>query len=169
MVKHLIGPRKPLRVAIEKKHPSPSSPGPPDRPDDIARIYARACCELFDFSSFSGKDTSEDRRGFKDQVARLRSKVLFSTRYSINKSQTGFILPYVETANHLIGLHRESQFRSFTALLHERRVFVLEHFRRSARASLKGKLPEDAFAWSWYARHAQGTGMLEGAMLSTQR
>src|SRR4051812_37100014 len=100
---HLVGPGKPLRVAIEKRHLfSFILWGPPGTgKTTIAPIYARALdAELFELSAVSaGKE--DIRRIVGDSATKaleFRPKVLFLDEiHRFNKAQQDFLLPYVES------------------------------------------------------------------------
>jgi putative ATPase len=164
---HLVGPEKPLRVAIEKKHLfSFILWGPPGTgKTTIARIYARALdADLYELSAVSaGKDDirkivgREDKNMSANGTAMLeleRPKVLFLDEiHRFNKSQQDFLLPYVESGQlTLIGATTENpSFEVIPALLSRCRVFVLESLsEESLRTILSNagiKLAKDAFEW----------------------
>jgi putative ATPase len=164
---HLVGPEKPLRVAIEKKHLfSFILWGPPGTgKTTIARIYARALdADLYELSAVSaGKDDirkivgREDKNISANGTAMLeleRPKVLFLDEiHRFNKSQQDFLLPYVESGQlTLIGATTENpSFEVIPALLSRCRVFVLESLsEESLRTILSNagiKLAKDAFEW----------------------
>ncbi|HET9641631.1 MAG TPA: replication-associated recombination protein A [Candidatus Paceibacterota bacterium] len=180
---HLIGPGKPLRVAIEKKHLfSFILWGPPGTgKTTIARIYARALeAELYELSAVSaGKDDIRKIVESGGQDARQKSliapksKVLFLDEiHRFNKSQQDFLLPYVESGElTLIGATTENpSFEVISPLLSRARVFVLEPLSEEALRSIvkrtKLKVPKNAF--DWLLGYANGDarkalGMLEGA------
>ncbi len=171
---HLVGPGKPLRVAIEKKHLfSFVLWGPPGTgKTTIARMYARALdATLFELSAVSaGKD---DIRKIVATDTKGVAKVLFLDEiHRFNKAQQDFLLPYVESGElTLIGATTENpSFEVISPLLSRARVFVLEPLSEEAlRAILKRtkiKLAKEAF--DWLLGYANGDarkalGMIEGA------
>jgi putative ATPase len=144
---HLIGPDKPLRIAIEKKHIfSFILWGPPGvGKTTLARIYANSVdAEMFEISAVSaGKDEMrsiiEKGRTESGKTATLnfdkksastgpKPKILFIDEiHRFNKSQQDFLLPYVESgAITLIGATTENpSFEIISALLSRCRVFTL--------------------------------------------
>lgn len=176
---HLIGPGKPLRVAIEKQHRfSFILWGPPGvGKTTLARIYARALdAELYELSAVSaGKDDIrkivEAGKG-EGNLLPKKAKILFLDEiHRFNKSQQDFLLPYVESGElTLIGATTENpSFEVIPALLSRARVFVLEPLSEEALQAIvkraKLRLSKDAFAWllgyaNGDARRA--LGILEG-------
>lgn len=164
---HLVGPDKPLRVAIEKKHLFSfilwGSPG--TGKTTIARIYANALdAELHELSAVSaGKEDIRkivtrgmDRGEGQGQTSLVpeKQKVLFLDEiHRFNKSQQDFLLPYVESGELvLIGATTENpSFEVIPALLSRCRVFVLEPLSEEALRAIvkraKLKLGKGAFEW----------------------
>lgn len=171
---HLIGPDKPLRVAVEKKHLfSFILWGPPGTgKTTIARIYTHAQgAALFELSAVSaGK---EDIRKIVKADAGGKDKVLFLDEiHRFNKAQQDFLLPYVESGElTLIGATTENpSFEVISPLLSRCRVFVLEPLSEDALKSIikrtKLKVPKAAFEWlSGYANGdaRKALGILDGA------
>ncbi len=171
---HLVGPGKPLRVAIEKKHLfSFVLWGPPGTgKTTIARMYARALdATLFELSAVSaGKD---DIRKIVATDTKGVAKVLFLDEiHRFNKAQQDFLLPYVESGELiLIGATTENpSFEVISPLLSRARVFVLEPLSEEAlRAIVKRtKIKLDKESFDWLLGYANGDarkalGMLEGA------
>jgi len=126
---HLVGPDKPLRVAIEKGHRfSFILWGPPGcGKTTLAKIYAKSIKgELHELSAVSaGKD---DIRKIVEARS-LFPKVLFLDEiHRFNKAQQDFLLPYVENGDlTFIGATTENpSFEVISPLLSRCRVFVLE-------------------------------------------
>jgi putative ATPase len=179
---HLVGPEKPLRVAVEKKHRfSYILWGPPGTgKTTIARIYARALdAELYELSAVSaGKDdirkivgsaqVADSRKARKpaiytQQAAALfeKPKVLFLDEiHRFNKSQQDFLLPYVESGElTLVGATTENpSFEVISPLLSRCRVFVLEPLSEEAlRAIVKRtKIKVDTATFDWLLGYANG-------------
>jgi putative ATPase len=173
---HLVGPGKPLNVAIQQGHIfSFLLWGPPGvGKTTLARIYANSVeGHLYELSAVSaGKD--DIKAIVNDQ--RLRKpgpKILFLDEiHRFNKAQQDFLLPYVEKGDLvLIGATTENpSFEVIPALLSRCRVFVLNELADGdmkeiiKRAGVKmGKEAQD-----WLIRMANGDarqliGVLENA------
>jgi putative ATPase len=132
--KQLVGPGKPLRNAIEKKHIfSFILWGPPGvGKTTLARIYAQSVdADYYELSAVStGKD---DIRKILEKKPNLsideRPKILFLDEiHRFNKAQQDFLLPYVESgALTLIGATTENpSFEVIPALLSRCKVFILK-------------------------------------------
>jgi putative ATPase len=126
--KHLVGPGKPIRTAIEQGHLfSFVLWGPPGcGKTTLAKIYAKSLnAEFFELSAVSaGKD--DIRKIVKG--AYMRKKVLFLDEiHRFNKAQQDFLLPYVENGEiTLIGATTENpSFEIIAPLLSRMRVFIL--------------------------------------------
>jgi putative ATPase len=127
----LVGPQKPLRVAIEKKHIFSfilwGSPGVGKT--TLARIYANAIeASFYEFSAVSaGKEDIKSVIKQDDD----KPKVLFLDEiHRFTKAQQDFLLPYVESGELiLVGATTENpSFEVIPALLSRCRVFVLKEF-----------------------------------------
>ena len=128
---HLVGPGKPLRLAIEQGHVFSfilwGTPG--TGKTTLARIYSNAInAEFYELSAVSaGKE--DIRKIIKTQSIERRPRVLFLDEiHRFNKAQQDFLLPFVENGELvLIGATTENpSFEVIPALLSRMRVFVLE-------------------------------------------
>jgi putative ATPase len=129
--RHLVGPGKPLRLAIEQGHVFSfvlwGTPG--TGKTTLARLYANAInAEFHELSAVSaGKE--DIRRIVKTPSIDGRPQVLFLDEiHRFNKAQQDFLLPFVESGELvLIGATTENpSFEVIPALLSRLRVFVLE-------------------------------------------
>jgi putative ATPase len=160
---HLVGPEKPLRIAIDKRHLfSFILWGPPGvGKTTLARIYADALdADFYELSAVSsGKEDIRKLLGdTKDAVAPARPKILFLDEiHRFNKSQQDFLLPFVESGQlTLIGATTENpSFEVISPLLSRCRVFVLNELSneemvdiiRRVEKSQKIKIAKSARDW----------------------
>jgi putative ATPase len=130
---HLVGPDKPLRLAIEQGHVFSfvlwGTPG--TGKTTLARIYANAInAEFHELSAVSaGKE--DIRKLVNMRTLGDQPRVLFLDEiHRFNKAQQDFLLPYVESGELvLVGATTENpSFEVIPALLSRLRVFVLEEF-----------------------------------------
>ena len=138
--KHLVGPDKPLRVAIELQAIfSMIFWGPPGSgKTTLARIIAKQTNRDFiELSAVSAgkadiKKVVEESRQQKSLLDNYLSPILFIDEiHRFNKAQQDFLLPYVEDGSIvLIGATTENpSFEIISALLSRTRVFVLQMLR----------------------------------------
>ena len=155
---HLMGPGKPIRVAIEKHELfSFILWGPPGcGKTTLARIYAQGVGA--DFSELSAVDAGkEDIRKVVESRGSLLSKkpaVLFVDEiHRFNKAQQDFLLPFVERGTiTLVGATTENpSFEVIAPLLSRCRVFVLNELSEKEMekiiARTKLKVPKAARDW----------------------
>ncbi len=172
---HLVGPDKPLRIAIEQKHLfSFLLWGPPGvGKTTLAKIYAKAVnAQMFELSAVSaGKD--DVRQIIKANTA--QPKVLFLDEiHRFNKAQQDFLLPYVERGElTLIGATTENpSFEVIPALLSRCRVFILKELKPEEIKQIiqSTGFKVDAKAQDWLASMANGDARQVLTMLeNTQR
>ncbi|MBP9710670.1 MAG: replication-associated recombination protein A [Candidatus Pacebacteria bacterium] len=177
---HLVGPGKPLRVAIEEGHLfSFLLWGPPGSgKTTLARIYANALdAEFHEISAVdAGKDDIKRIVGEKGAMQfSLKPKVLFIDEiHRFNKAQQDFLLPFVERGElTLIGATTENpSFEVIPALLSRCRVFVLNEFNETEMDAIlkrtKFKVPKDAKEWLIEMAHGDARAAIT-VLENTQR
>ncbi len=172
---HLVGPGKPLRVAIEQKHLfSFILWGPPGvGKTTLARIYARSLdAELYELSAVSaGKD---DIRAIVDSGTLLKPKILFLDEiHRFNKSQQDFLLPHVESGMlTLVGATTENpSFEVIAPLLSRSRVFVLNELspKEMTKIIKRTKVRVDKKALEWLVAMANGDARQALTMIDATR
>ncbi|MFA6392966.1 MAG: replication-associated recombination protein A [Candidatus Paceibacterota bacterium] len=155
---HLVGPDKPLSIAINKKHIfSFILWGPPGvGKTTLARIYAKALnADYHELSAVSaGKDDIRQIVEGKGSGALLGPRILFLDEiHRFNKAQQDFLLPYVESGRLvLIGATTENpSFEVIPALLSRCRVFVMDELTdnniKQIIKSTGHKMKKDALEW----------------------
>lgn len=180
---HLVGPGKPLRIAIERKHVfSFILWGPPGvGKTTLARIYAKALeADFYELSAVSaGKDdirkivdSGRDRAG--NRMFDAKPKVLFLDEiHRFNKSQQDFLLPFVESGEiTLVGATTENpSFEVISALLSRCRVFTLQELNPEEMSEIfsRTNIKMDKKAKEWLIAMANGDArqalsMLEATM-----
>ncbi|MEK7629658.1 MAG: replication-associated recombination protein A [Patescibacteria group bacterium] len=166
---HLVGPNKPIRIAIEKKHLFSfilwGTPGVGKT--TLAKIYANALdAKFYELSAVSaGKD--DIKKIIKDEStssadsSQKRPKVLFLDEiHRFNKAQQDFLLPYVETGQlTLIGATTENpSFEIISPLLSRCRVFILNEFSNTEMDKIidRTKLKLNKESKDWLINMANG-------------
>ena len=168
---HLVGPEKPIAVAIEKKHLfSFILWGPPGcGKTTLAKIYSKSLdAQLYELSAVSaGK---EDIRRIVEENSWGKPKVLFLDEiHRFNKAQQDFLLPYVERGViTLIGATTENpSFEVIPALLSRCRVFVLNELSPDEIKKIikRTGYKLDAKSTEWLVNMANGDARQAIAML----
>ena len=154
--KHLVGPGKPLEVAIRTKHIfSFILWGPPGvGKTTLARIYAKAIdAEFHELSAVSaGKD--EVRKIIETPSFMGRAKMLFLDEiHRFNKAQQDYLLPAVESGRLVLGgaTTENPSFEIISPLLSRLRVFTLYELSETEMGEIIDrtgmKLVRDAREW----------------------
>lgn len=160
---HLVGPGKPLRVAIEQGAIfSFVLWGPPGvGKTTLARIYANAIsADFFELSAVSaGKE--EVKKILAVQPLLGRRKLLFLDEiHRFNKAQQDFLLPYVESGRLvLVGATTENpSFEVIAPLLSRLRVFTLESLKAEDMEKIikRAGFKMDKKAREWLVSMADG-------------
>jgi putative ATPase len=163
---HLVGPGKPLRVAMEKRHLfSMIFWGPPGvGKTTLAKLYANETGAVFHEISAVSAGKGDMRAVVEEAQASGAPTVLFLDEiHRFNKAQQDFLLPYVESGLlTLIGATTENpSFEVISPLLSRCRVFVLKELtgdemqqiieravdELNRESDLALALDEDAQAW----------------------
>ena len=161
--KHLVGPDKPLRLAIEQGHIFSfvlwGTPG--TGKTTLARIYANAINAAFYELSAVSAGKEDIRKIIGTRTLGDQPRVLFLDEiHRFNKAQQDFLLPYVESGELvLIGATTENpSFEVIPALLSRLRVFVLEEFSDEDMAAIIDRtgFELDPVAKAWLIEMANG-------------
>lgn len=154
---HLVGPQKPLRIAIQERHLfSFILWGPPGvGKTTIARIYAKALdAEFYELSAVSAGKEDIKRIVDDKSLFNPKPKVIFLDEiHRFNKAQQDFLLPFVESGEiTLIGATTENpSFEVIPALLSRCRVFVLNELDTNDMAKIIDrsgyKISKEAKEW----------------------
>ncbi len=161
---HLVGPGKPIRIAIEQKHLfSFLLWGPPGvGKTTIARMYAKALDADFHELSAVSAGKEDIRKIAEDKnLLTFKPKLLFLDEiHRFNKAQQDFLLPYVESGDiTLIGATTENpSFEVIPALLSRCRVFVLQELTPIDVGNIidRTKIKIDKEAKDWLINMANG-------------
>ena len=167
---HLVGPNKPLAVAIKKKHLfSMIFWGPPGvGKTTLARIYANALKANFAELSAVSAGKADIKKIIEEAKGGDQPTVLFLDEiHRFNKAQQDFLLPFVERGIlTLIGATTENpSFEVIAPLLSRCRVFVLSELSneeisliidRALTAFSKPKIKIDPDTRDWLIAVANG-------------
>ena len=159
---HLVGPGKPLRLAVEQGHLfSFILWGPPGSgKTTLAKIYANALDVVF-FELSAVSASKDDVRKIAEKDTGGKRKLLFLDEiHRFNKAQQDFLLPFVESGEiSLVGATTENpSFEVIAALLSRCRVFVLhEHTEEEMKQILtRAGILMESEALDWLVEMANG-------------
>jgi len=159
----LVGPGKPLRLAIEQGHIfSFVLWGPPGTgKTTLARIYANAIQGRFHELSAVSAGKEDIRKILREPDEPDRPRVLFLDEiHRFNKAQQDYLLPFVESGDLvLIGATTENpSFEVIPALLSRMRVFVLNELSDEDMAQIidRSEFDLDNEAKEWLVSMANG-------------
>lgn len=166
---HLVGPGKPLRIAIEQRHLfSFLLWGPPGvGKTTLARMYAK----VFDLPYAELSAVSAGKEDIRKLInAHPEPQIIFLDEiHRFNKAQQDFLLPYVENGRIiLIGATTENpSFEVISALLSRSRVFILHELTPNEIKTIitRTELPLDVEATEWLAEQANGDARLALTLL----
>jgi putative ATPase len=166
---HLVGPDKPLRIAIEQRHLfSFLLWGPPGvGKTTLARIYAKN----FDLPYAELSAVSAGKEDIRKLIKEHEGpQIIFLDEiHRFNKAQQDFLLPYVENGRIiLIGATTENpSFEVISALLSRSRVFILQELTEEDIATIitRTGLPLDSEATEWLSQQANGDARLALTLL----
>jgi putative ATPase len=161
--RQLVGPGKPLRLAIEQGHVfSFVLWGPPGTgKTTLARIYANAIEGRFHELSAVSAGKEDIRKILREPAEPDHPRVLFLDEiHRFNKAQQDYLLPFVESGDLvLIGATTENpSFEVIPALLSRMRVFVLEELADAEMAEIidRSGFELDKEAKEWLIQMANG-------------
>lgn len=166
---HLIGPGKPLTIAIEQQHLfSFLLWGPPGvGKTTLARIYAASL--NLPYTELSA--VSAGKEDIRKLIAKTEEpQIIFLDEiHRFNKAQQDFLLPYVESGRIvLIGATTENpSFEVIPALLSRCRVFILHELTPEEIAQIidRSGVKLTAEAKEWLAEQANGDARLALTLL----
>ncbi len=176
---HLVGPGKPLRIALEKKHLfSFILWGPPGvGKTTLARIYVHAIdADYHELSAVSA--SKDDIRKIIPNTQNLsisaKPTVLFLDEiHRFTKAQQDFLLPYVESGVLiLIGATTENpSFEVISPLLSRCRIFTLKELNEEEMGLIidRTQLAVDSSSKEWLIRMANGDARQALSLLETTK